>query len=58
MSTGVVVGVDIGSSAARAIAIDSDGAVVAEGKARYDGSGGLPVGEVDPAIWLAGVYTT
>jgi len=55
MSTGVVVGVDIGSSAARAIAIDSDGVVVAEGKARYDGSGGLPVGEVYPAIWLAGL---
>jgi len=55
MSTGVVVGVDIGSSAARAIAIDSDGAVVAEGKAHYDDPGGLPVGEVNPAIWLAGL---
>lgn len=55
MSREVVVGVDIGSGAARAIAIDSDGAVVGEAKARYDDPGGLPVGEVDPAVWLAGL---
>jgi len=55
MSSEVVVGVDIGSSAARAIAIDGEGAVVAEAKARYDGPAALPVGEVDPATWLAGL---
>jgi xylulokinase len=55
MSSEVVAGVDIGSSSARAIAVDRDGVIVATTVARYDQSDGLPVGEVDPAVWLDGL---
>jgi xylulokinase len=55
MGSEVVAGVDIGSSSARAVAIDRDGGVVATAVGRYDGTGERGVGEVDPAVWLAGL---
>lgn len=53
MTEPLVVGVDVGSSAARAIAITRDGHVVGSGSGGYGGSS-LPVGEVDPTTWLKG----
>lgn len=50
----VVVGVDIGSSAARAIAVGRDGRVVATGSAYYSGED-MPVGRVNPNDWLKGM---
>ena len=50
----VVAGVDIGSSAARAVAVDRAGRVISASRAVYEPVD-LPVGEVDPAIWLAGL---
>lgn len=49
-----VAGVDIGSSAARAVAVDRRGRVVAAARARYRPAG-LPVGEADPDVWLEGL---
>ena len=53
----VVAGVDVGSSAARALAIDRDGRVVAVSRASYAPSEYLQVGEVDPHVWLVGLCT-
>ena len=53
MSDPVVVGVDVGSSSTRAVAIDRDGVVTASSTAHYPPSD-LPVGEVDPRVWLDG----
>ncbi|MCB2222840.1 MAG: hypothetical protein KQH83_01595 [Actinobacteria bacterium] len=55
MPAEVVAGVDVGSSAARAVAIDRDGAVVASSRAPYPAHDGSLAGEVDPAVWLAGL---
>lgn len=55
MSGEIVVGVDIGSSAARAIAVNREGGIVAETRTLFAGPDGLPAGEVDPAMWLAGL---
>ncbi len=55
MAGGVVVGVDVGSSAARAVAIDRDGAVLASSTAPYPSQRARPAGEVDPAVWLEGL---
>ena len=50
----VVAGVDIGSSAARAVAVDRRGEVISTARAGYRPAG-LPVGEADPAVWLEGL---
>ena len=50
----VVAGVDIGSSAARAVAVDRRGEVVSTARAGYRPAC-LPVGEADPAVWLEGL---
>ena len=55
MDDEVVVGIDVGSSAARAVAIDGDGLVVADSKASYEPADALPVGEADPRVWLTGL---
>jgi xylulokinase len=49
----IVIGVDVGSGAARALAVTPSGRVVATGSADYSG-GRLAIGEVDPATWLEG----
>jgi xylulokinase len=49
----VAVGVDIGSTTVRAVAVDRSGAVVADSSAGYPPTG-LSVGEADPHAWLAG----
>lgn len=49
----LAVGVDVGSSSARAVAVDRDGIVVARASAGY-GEGDYPMGEVDPTTWLGG----
>ena len=51
----IVAGVDIGSGAARAVAIDRAGSVVATSRSAYTSGVRRPTGEVDPAIWLAGL---
>ena len=53
MPEDVVIGVDVGSGAARALAITQLGQVVATGSAGYPGDP-LSMGEVDPATWLEG----
>lgn len=49
----IAVGVDVGSSSARAVAIDRSGAVIGHAERRYTTEDRAP-GEVDPAIWLEG----
>jgi xylulokinase len=51
MSDPVVVGIDIGSSSTRAVAIARDGTVVADTAVRSP-AGQLPAGEADPHRWL------
>ena len=53
MTEQTVIGVDVGSGAARALALTRSGEVVASGSAGYNG-GPLPMGEVDPSTWLEG----
>ena len=55
MAARVVAGVDVGTSSARAVAIDNEGRVVATSRAAYRSSRHLPVGEADPGIWLEGL---
>ena len=50
-----VIGVDVGSSSARAVALDADGAVMATSTARYSGADETATGEVDPTMWLSGL---
>ncbi len=57
MTEPLVVGVDVGSGSARAIALTPQGDVVASASAGYNGSG-LPVGEVDPFVWFEGALAT
>lgn len=54
MTEPVVVGVDIGSSAARAVAANRNGDIVAMSSATY-GRRQLPRGEEDPNTWLVGM---
>ncbi|MEZ5175051.1 MAG: FGGY-family carbohydrate kinase [Acidimicrobiia bacterium] len=54
MTERVVVGLDIGSGAARAIAANRSGEIVSVSSANY-GMGSQPRGEADPAAWLAGM---
>jgi xylulokinase len=49
----VVVGVDLGSSSARAVALDHDGTVVGDGAARYDGAARWQPGHADPFAIVA-----
>ncbi|MFC0862311.1 FGGY-family carbohydrate kinase [Sphaerimonospora cavernae] len=51
----MVVGVDLGSSSARAVAIDPSGKVLGAATGAYPGAGSWPEGRADPAGWLAGV---
>ncbi len=53
MPENVVIGVDVGSGAARALAVTPSGQVVATGFAGYTGEGSS-MGEVDPGTWLEG----
>lgn len=53
MTEQIAVGVDVGSSSARAVAIDRNGRVLAASTADYAPSD-LPLGEVDPHTWLDG----
>ncbi|MCJ7726610.1 MAG: FGGY-family carbohydrate kinase [Acidimicrobiia bacterium] len=55
MPEGVVVGVDVGSGSARAVAIDSAGAVLDTATAPYPARDGFAVGEADPAAWMEGL---
>lgn len=56
MADQIAVGVDVGSSSARAVAIDRSGSVLASSTAEY-GASDLPLGEVDPHLWLDGAAT-
>jgi sugar (pentulose or hexulose) kinase len=49
----VVVGVDLGSGAARAVAVDPDGALLGESVAPFAGASTWPAGRADPRAWLA-----
>src|SRR5215211_3201672 len=49
----VVVGVDLGTGAARAVAIDADGAVVADARVPYTGVRAWAPGHADPEAWRA-----
>jgi sugar (pentulose or hexulose) kinase len=51
----LVVGVDLGTGSARAVAIDPDGVVVASAAAPYEGRAGWAVGHADPHAWRAAV---
>ena len=55
MSSELVVGVDAGSSGARAVAIDRDGAIIAASSVAYAGSYDPADGEADPGVWLTGL---
>jgi xylulokinase len=55
MHESFVVGVDLGSSDARAVAIDRTGAVLATSRASYGERYDPRAGEVDPEAWLNGV---
>jgi len=52
MAQDLVVGVDIGSSGARAVALDAQGAVVATGGAGYGAGYDQAAAEVEPTVWL------
>ena len=54
-SNTVVVGVDLGSSGVRAVALSRDGQVRAWTRQRFDGTGAWPPGRADPEAWLAGL---
>ncbi|GII94575.1 FGGY-family carbohydrate kinase [Sinosporangium siamense] len=53
----VVIGVDLGSNSARAVAVDPSGAVLGSATGAYPGADGWPEGRADPAGWLTGVTT-
>ncbi|MEN8234995.1 MAG: FGGY-family carbohydrate kinase [Actinomycetota bacterium] len=55
MTDEIVFGVDVGSSGARAVAIDRSGAVVETSAVAHDESYNPADGEADPAIWLNGL---
>jgi xylulokinase len=50
-----VIGVDVGSSGARAIAVDAEGTILAEASAPYDGATTWERGYADPGAWLDAV---
>jgi sugar (pentulose or hexulose) kinase len=51
------IGVDLGSSSARAIALDGDGTVVGGASAAYDGAETWSAGHGDPRAWLRAFET-
>ncbi|HLN05152.1 MAG TPA: FGGY-family carbohydrate kinase [Acidimicrobiales bacterium] len=51
----VVVGVDVGSSSARALAVRPDGSVAAASGAGYRGVSSWPAGRADPGAWRIAV---
>lgn len=51
----LVVGADMGSSGCRAVAIGSDGRVVAKAESEYRQTYSAAGGEVDPEMWLVGL---
>ena len=51
----VVVGVDLGTGGARAVALARDGNVKLWMYEAFDGAGGWPAGRADPAAWLDGL---
>jgi xylulokinase len=53
MADRIAVGIDVGSSSTRAVAIDQSGAVLGSSIAEYPPND-LPQGEVDPSVWLRG----
>ncbi|MGW4031773.1 FGGY-family carbohydrate kinase [Streptomyces sp. NPDC004838] len=53
-SAPVVVGVDLGSNSARALALDPDGRTLGSATAGYPGSSSWRPGHADPEGWLAG----
>lgn len=55
MESGVVVGIDLGSSGARAVAIDRNGKVIAEASVPYDASHDHAKSEADPEVWITGL---
>ena len=55
MGDGLVVGVDLGSSSARAVAVSPDGAVRGSVSARYQDAKTWPPGRADPRAWLQAV---
>ena len=50
-----VVGIDLGTGSARAVAIDRDGVVLGDARAPYPGADRWPAGRADPCGWLAGL---
>lgn len=54
----VAVGVDLGSVAARAIAVDDSGDVIGLTRCEYEGRDTWPAGRGDSASWLAAVEAT
>jgi sugar (pentulose or hexulose) kinase len=55
MGGDVVVGVDVGTGGARAIALDRDGGVVSSASAAYEGDASWAPGRADPRAWLSAV---
>ena len=53
----VVIGVDVGSSSARAVAIDHSGTVLGTAKVEYAGADRWDTGHADPRAWRAAVDT-
>lgn len=52
MSLDVVVGADLGTGSARAVALDHEGTVLAGAAAPYPGAATWPEGRADPQAWL------
>jgi sugar (pentulose or hexulose) kinase len=55
MNEGVVVGVDVGSSSVRAVALDRDGTVLGASRGEYAGASAWPPGRADPEEILRAV---
>lgn len=55
MTETVVVGIDLGSGGARAVAVDADGTVRAWTYERFPEASSWPTGRADPGAWLDGL---
>lgn len=55
MSEAVVIGVDLGSSGARVVAVSSEGRMKAWAHEPFPESRSWPSGRADPGVWLAGL---